>query len=232
MRTLIVGDVHGCKDELEELVDRFGFVYGKDRLFQTGDMISRGPDSLGALEFAQDLGMRSVLGNQEARLLRILAECPMIRSWKDNEFLDRMGNCAVQIASIVRHWPVWIEEDDFFLVHAGFQPGIADPELMDPHIMLHVRTWAGLGCDMENMEHPPWYECWQWSKTIVFGHWAAQGLIVKAGLRGLDTGCVNGGMLTGWCPEENRLYQVRARKQYYMKTVKGNEQLCLQRASA
>ena len=231
MRTLIVGDVHGCKDELEELVmERFGFVRGHDRLFQTGDMITRGPDSLGALELAESLGMRSVLGNQEARLLRVLGNAK--RCDKDEAFLQRLEGHAEYIAKKVRHWPVWIEEDSFFLVHAGFQPGFSHPAYMDPHVLTHVRTWDGLGIDLENMENPPWFECGQWEKTIVFGHWAAMGLVVRRGLRGLDTGCATGGALTGWCPEENRLYQVAARREYARKTNQGIQRKCLQLASA
>jgi hypothetical protein len=224
MRTLIVGDVHGCKDELEALVERFGFVPGRDRLLQTGDMISRGPDSLGALELARDLGMRSVMGNHEARLLRILAERPMDRVWKDKMFLERLGDDAVQIAAMVRDWPLWIEDEQFFLVHAGFQPGVSHPVFMDARVLLHVRTWDGEGVDMDNEDNPPWFQCDAWSKTIVFGHWANVGLVQRPGLRGLDTGCAVGGALTGWCPEENRIYQVKSNQ--------GNTVQCLQQASA
>ena len=51
-------------------------------------------------------------------------------------------------------------------------------------------------------------------RTVVFGHWAAQGLIVRPHLRGLDTGCVWGKELTAWIAEEDRLVSVRARRAY------------------
>lgn len=217
-RTLIIGDVHGCRDELGELVVHFGFVPGRDRLFQTGDMISRGPFSLEAVELAHALGIRCVLGNQEARLLRMLDQPQWERSWRDQVFLDGLGDQALRIAAQVRDWPVWIEDENFFLVHAGFQPGYTHPRAMNPHILLHVRTWDGCGNDLENRDNPPWFECGSWNKEIVFGHWAARGLILRPGLHGLDTGCVTGGFLTGWCPEENRIYQVKARKDYSRQT--------------
>ena len=40
-RTLYIGDVHGCADELEKIIEAFGFVEG-DSLYQTGDIINKG----------------------------------------------------------------------------------------------------------------------------------------------------------------------------------------------
>jgi len=48
-RTLFVGDVHGCLTELEGLLNLAGFLPKRDRLFFVGDLINRGPDSLGVL---------------------------------------------------------------------------------------------------------------------------------------------------------------------------------------
>ena len=48
-RTLIVGDVQGCKDELDALLDSVAFVPHLDRLVLVGDVVARGPDSRGAL---------------------------------------------------------------------------------------------------------------------------------------------------------------------------------------
>jgi hypothetical protein len=79
----------------------------------------------------------------------------------------------------------------------------------------------------------PWHRRWRDADHdygVVYGHWALQGLHVKAGLRGLDTGCVHhgrdhDGFLTAWVPDltapdpfartETRFWQVRARRRYY-----------------
>ena len=50
-RTLYIGDIHGCADELERIIDAFGFVRGKDTLYQTGDIINKGPDMMRALGY-------------------------------------------------------------------------------------------------------------------------------------------------------------------------------------
>ncbi|MCA9646437.1 MAG: hypothetical protein KC492_37385, partial [Myxococcales bacterium] len=64
----------------------------------------------------------------------------------------------------------------------------------------------------------PWDTHWrarpEESRTVVFGHWARRGLVQAERTRGLDTGCVWGGQLTAWIPEEDRLVQVQARKAY------------------
>ncbi|QDS74736.1 hypothetical protein FKW77_000964 [Venturia effusa] len=68
-RLIVVGDVHGCKDELSKLLDKVGFVKGKDHLILAGDMIAKGPDSRGVIDMAVDLGADAVRGNWEDRTL-------------------------------------------------------------------------------------------------------------------------------------------------------------------
>src|SRR5215217_6280305 len=67
-RTLFVGDVHSCADELSDLVERAALVSG-DRVVLTGDLLSRGPKPHEVLKLYRELGARSVVGNHEQRLL-------------------------------------------------------------------------------------------------------------------------------------------------------------------
>ena len=62
MRTIIVGDVHGCAGELESLLDAVQFSWG-DRLVFGGDLIARGPVSVGVLDMARKTGAIVVGGN-------------------------------------------------------------------------------------------------------------------------------------------------------------------------
>ena len=59
-----------------------------------------------------------------------------------------------------------------------------------------------------------WDELYGGDHTVVFGHWAARGLVKASRLRGLDTGCVWGGELTAWIAEEDRFVSVPARRAY------------------
>lgn len=68
-RLVIVGDVHGMKDELVRLLDKVSFNKKADHLILTGDMIAKGPDSRGVLDLIMDLGATAVRGNHEDRVL-------------------------------------------------------------------------------------------------------------------------------------------------------------------
>ena len=214
MRTLIIGDVHGCRHELEELVSKFAPVRGKDRMFQTGDLVNRGPDSLGAARFAKEHGIQSVMGNHEWRLVSIMARKPADRNPKEQAYLTRLGADPEELAELVKDFPFWIEDPDFTLVHAGLEPGKSRLEDMARKVLLTVRTWDGRGEDMDRVGDPPWFDLVRWPRTVVFGHWALGGLVEKPGFRGLDSGCVYGKSLSGWCVEEDRIIQVPAQKAY------------------
>jgi len=68
-RLIFIGDVHGCKVELLALLDKIKYNKHEDHIIFTGDMLFKGPDSLGVIDFARSVGASSVRGNHEDRVL-------------------------------------------------------------------------------------------------------------------------------------------------------------------
>ena len=204
-RTLYIGDVHGCADELERIVDAFGFVRGKDTLYQTGDIINKGPDMMRALQFIKDNGILTVRGNHEEHLIRAL-ELPE-SEWTEKQ-RGRFAKLSMEewkyIADEVCTWPLWRDTPHALLVHAGLEPEKTRLEDMDPKVILSVRYW----------NEKPWFEQVSWPKTVVFGHWAKMGFVNRPGFIGLDAGCVYGKKLMAWCPEEDKFYEIPAAREY------------------
>ncbi len=213
-RRLFIGDLHGCADELSDLLYRFGFMPGSDRLFSVGDIVGKGPKARESLELLQQFDAQIVLGNHDAHCLDAAKVPEEKRTERQRLYLDSLGKERERWLAEMAAWPLFVEEPDILMVHAGLEPGVSDPAKMRRQILISIRTWDGQGEDLNSESNPPWFACVETKKTVVFGHWAKRGLIDLPHFKGLDTGCVYGKQLTGWCPEENRFYQVPARRAY------------------
>ncbi|HEX3343106.1 MAG TPA: metallophosphoesterase, partial [Polyangiaceae bacterium] len=120
-RTVIVGDVHGCTGELEDLLEKVRFAEGRDRLVLVGDLLVRGPDVHGVLALAVRLRARAVRGNHEEKLL----------AWRERGKSLGPDHQRVAQALSEDEWrlleglPVWLDlpEHDARVVHAGVVPG-------------------------------------------------------------------------------------------------------------
>jgi len=67
-RTIVIGDVHGCANELTELLSKLAVVQS-DRVVFVGDLVARGPDSHRMLRLVRELSTLTVRGNHKEHLL-------------------------------------------------------------------------------------------------------------------------------------------------------------------
>jgi Calcineurin-like phosphoesterase len=77
----VVGDIHGCFDQLRAALDHHGFDSGKDRLFSVGDVIDRGPQSERVLEWLDQPWFHACRGNHEAIYLELLRDPETAMEW-------------------------------------------------------------------------------------------------------------------------------------------------------
>ncbi|OBT80729.1 hypothetical protein VF21_00514 [Pseudogymnoascus sp. 05NY08] len=69
-RLIVIGDIHGMRSDLERLLAKLDFDSTRDHLVCAGDMISKGPDSIGVLDLLMQLGASAVRGNHEDGVLK------------------------------------------------------------------------------------------------------------------------------------------------------------------
>lgn len=233
-RTVIVGDVHGCVRELEDLLSYVGFC-AEDRLVFVGDLIVRGPKPHEVLTLARSLKALAVRGNHEDRLLRW-------RRAKRTGTPMKIGSVTRRTAEALksRDWeyleamPLWLDlpSHGVRIVHAGVVPGVPIEQQHTRHLMyLRGLTTGGDGRPREPIEirgARSWAHAYHGPEHIVYGHNAQPEPEIATHATGIDTGAVYGGRLTAMVllegehpppPEQRRrvLVSVPARQIYYDK---------------
>ena len=211
-RTLVVGDLHGCYDELIALLDSVKFA-AEDRVVCVGDLVTKGEKSREVLElFMSDARFTSVLGNHDRALLSY---------WrgevKKKELKSAQRKCAKELkegreryAAYLSTLPLYVDLGSHVVVHAGLRPGVplAEQTLED---LTELRT---LGEDRASREGERWYKAYEGEKFALFGHWPAKWPRKGPRALGLDTGCVYGHRLTGYVVETGAIHIVPALRAY------------------
>ena len=205
-RTIFIGDVHGCITELKEMIHTLR-PEDSDRIVLLGDMINRGPDSAAVVKYVHDSGYECLLGNHEAEYLMYF------------EKIEKYKKLHDEIGSRRHEWisklPLYIEEEDFLAVHAGLVPG-EHPSRSKKDILLNIRTWDSKGEDIKNPDNPAWYDFYEDTKPVFYGHWARQELNIRHNTIGLDSGCVYGRALSSCVLHTREIVQIKTKKVYYI----------------
>lgn len=124
MATYIIGDIHGCAEDLQRLLTKVKFDATIDTAIFVGDLINRGPDSIGVIKLIWGLGQSAqvVLGNHDITL--IAAGMNVVNRYPRSfdKILD--SELSTKIIDWMRQLPLLIELPDYQLVvvHAGIPP--------------------------------------------------------------------------------------------------------------
>jgi bis(5'-nucleosyl)-tetraphosphatase (symmetrical) len=146
MATYAIGDVQGCFEELQQLLDKLRFNKQRDRLWFVGDLVNRGPKSLETLRFVQSLGDKAVtvLGNHDLHL--VTQHEGVERRRKDDTFDDVLqAPDAKALVDWLRTRPMMHVAGGYAMVHAGLLP------------VWSVRKGLGLAREVEQALKAPNY---------------------------------------------------------------------------
>ncbi|HEU5472029.1 MAG TPA: polynucleotide kinase-phosphatase [Actinophytocola sp.] len=235
----VIGDVHGCRAELTELLERLGYRIALDeagrpagahhpggrRAVFVGDLVDRGPDTPGVLRLVMGMVAAgdafAVSGNHEHKLLRALrgrnvkishglAESLAQLSAEPAEFGKRVEEfCAGMVAHYV------LDGGKLVVAHAGL------PEHYHGRASGRVRGFALYGDTTgETDEYGlpvryPWAEDYRGRAMVLYGHTPIPEAEWVNGTMCLDTGCVFGGRLTALRYPEREVVSVAAHQVWY-----------------
>jgi serine/threonine protein phosphatase 1 len=197
-RIFIIGDIHGCLDMLKRMLDKIRWQPDKDRLIFLGDYIDRGENSRGVVEFLLGLkkmssSIQCLVGNHEAAFLDYL-------NGKEKKlFLMNGGYTTLESYDASREGPdnhlvpashldfcnsldTSLELDDYYVVHAGFRPGVPLPQQT-----FEDQIW---------IRDPFIFSAYNFGKKVIFGHTPFSEPLILENKIGLDTGAVYGNKLT------------------------------------
>lgn len=123
MATYAIGDIQGCFEPLQKLLDYISFDAAHDRLWFVGDLVNRGPQSLETLRFVKSLGAAAtvVLGNHDLHLVMQAEGYGKANREDTLQPVLAAPDCA-ELMAWLRAQPLCHVEDGHVLVHAGLLP--------------------------------------------------------------------------------------------------------------
>ena len=215
---IIIGDIHGCLEEFRKLLRACEWTTN-DRVILLGDLVNRGPDSLGVLKLARKIKAVCLWGNHELRLWQAKKKgtFDQLKPSEQKTFKSLTEKDWRYLSKFKPY--LSIEKWNLLLVHGGFIPG-KKIEDHDVHTLTHIQVIAKGGSFGKRVDYPNgkfWSDLWKGPQFVLYGH-TPRTKVYKS-LMGwcLDTGCVMGGKLTACVFPGKRLVQVDAAKAYYRK---------------
>lgn len=214
---LFVGDIHGEKDKLVELLIKAGFEYGDGELVSdtyelvsVGDQVDRGPNSKGVLDMRIK---HAVLGNHDWKILRWLSGRDVVISHGSETTVAELQNISEEEKEdIIKYYtslPLQlIINDKYLVVHGAMKDDHLDAKLK----RAQKSCIYGLPTKELDENGLPIREEWWYNYTLpyvcIYGHTPQDDIFVYKNTVNIDTGCVFGGKLTAYDHENGIVYQV------------------------
>ena len=219
-RTIVVGDIHGCFDELIQLLDLVGF--GKeDVLVSVGDILDRGPKSWEICKFFRDtLNAHSVLGNHERRVAGTISGTSQ-PAWSQKHSISMLGPEDQLIwAEYLESLPAVIETEHAIITHARLD---TDKPLQQQDAYFTCAVGGSkVHIPLDENGVPLWFYKTDFNKPVCIGHVGYPKVkLVATRLFALDTGVVRGGELTCVVFPGGKLFSVKSKRDYYTESFNG-----------
>ena len=207
-RVIAIGDIHGCADALDGLIDWIA-PSADDTLVVLGDCIDRGPNSRGVIEqlltLADHCEVVPILGNHEEMLLAAVDRPATLPAWLEcggretleSYEVERMSELPHDHVLYLRTWVDYFETSNHFFAHGNYDPQVP----LDEQEWGYQR-WASLHTQLPDRHHT--------GKTAVVGHTSQKtGEVLSAEyLVCIDTFCCGGKWLTAFDVTHDRFFQV------------------------
>ncbi|RLP76070.1 polynucleotide kinase-phosphatase [Mycetocola tolaasinivorans] len=233
-----IGDVHGCLSELETMLTTLGYDIARDaegrpvdavhpegrRVILLGDLVDRGPDSVGVLRLA--MGMHAaghalvVPGNHEQALISALGGKKVNLAHGLGDTLAQLAAEPTEFTEAVRAWlyslvsHLVLDDGNLVVAHAGLK------EAYHGRSSGRVRSFALYGDttgEVDDYGLPirlPWQRDYRGSAVVLYGHTPLSETRWVNNTLCLDTGCSFGNKLSALRYPERELVQVPAERQY------------------
>lgn len=212
MRTIVVGDIHGCYEELIQLLNKVQ-LRDEDSLVSLGDIVDRGADSVKVYDFLKNRPNTIVLmGNHERKHLRNTL------SYSQEIVKLQFGKRYDEFLEWANDLPYYYETPEAILVHAAVEDG--KPIEKQAEEVLCGCT-AGEKHLSKRYGNIYWTELYNGKKPVIFGHHVVgdRPLIVEGKIYGIDTGACHGARLTGLVLPSFETFQVQSPKDYWQEEL-------------